>query len=94
MGATLPNGLADAQPDDGLEPLAMGIDEGDGGDGYAADKGGEVGDVVVCVIGVSIQDTVFVQDGETFDFIIGTTGIDTSSRPVVCRADQLKQTQG
>ena len=93
MVARLADGLADVLADHGLEPLAMGVDQGDGGDGCAADKGGEAGDGGVCVFRVSVQDTVFVQDSGTFDFIIGTTGVHTSSRSVACRADQLKQTQ-
>ena len=42
----------------GLEPDAVGTDEGDGGDGGVADLGGEAGDVVEDGIGRSVEDLV------------------------------------
>lgn len=41
----------DRKADDALEPLAMFIDERDGGDGYAAHLGSQAGKVIKSVFG-------------------------------------------
>ena len=57
-GGAAERGLDEVEAYVGLEPDAVGADEGDGGDGGVADLGGEAGDVVEDGIGRRVEDLV------------------------------------
>ena len=56
-------GMGEVDADFGLEPLAVFIDEGDEGDGGAAEDGGEGGGVVELWLGERVEDGVTVERG-------------------------------
>ena len=57
-----------------LEPLPLGIDEGNQGDGHAANTRGEFGQVVKAGFRGCIEDGRFTQSRETIDFVGGKRG--------------------
>ena len=65
----LPGGLAEAQAQLGLEPLAVVILEGDQRDGGGTDPGGDAGDVVVRLFGWGVQQIVPAERGHALRFI-------------------------
>ncbi len=68
-GGAAEGGLDEVDAYVGLEPDAVGADEGDGGDGGVADLGGEAGDVVEDGIGRRVEDLVVGQGLEPHRFV-------------------------
>ncbi|CAM5417504.1 hypothetical protein FALB51S_02451 [Frigidibacter albus] len=54
----LARGLAERQPDDGLEPLAFGVDQADGGDRHAHNVADKPGQLVERLLSGSIKDGI------------------------------------
>lgn len=54
-------GFGDGETDNALEPQALRVNQGDGGDGNAADLGGQAGDVVEGVLGGRVQEAALLQ---------------------------------
>ena len=59
------------QPEDGLEPLAFGVYEGDGSNRRTADERRQAGDVVVGVFGGGVKDVKITQGIKPGVFVSG-----------------------
>ena len=64
-------GFGGVEADAGFEPLAVGVDEGDQGDGNLADLGREAGEVVVVGLGRCIQNAEGAKGGDAGDVVGG-----------------------
>ena len=66
--------LSDVAPDDGLEPLAVPVQEGDRGDRRPAERGSQPGGIVVGVLGGRVQDIILPQCLQAFGLIVWQRG--------------------
>ena len=62
-------GLVCIQSDDGLEPLAMGINKSNSGNRNTADISSQAGDVVVGIFSISILHVVLTESGKPCGFV-------------------------
>ena len=62
--------FGEAEPDGGFEPLTVGVDQADEGNGGVADLRGERGEVIEVRFGGGVEQPAFTEDGETFLFVV------------------------